>query len=57
VVEQDVVDTVLAAVAEGPTWRAMVAGWWDDGDTVRVVRHDPIATRAGKLHAFRRIAG
>ena len=37
VAERDVVDTVLAAVAEGPTWRAMVAGWWEDGDTVRVV--------------------
>ena len=53
--ERDVVDTVLAAVAEGPTWRAMVAGWWDDGETLRVVRRDPILTQAGKLHAFRRL--
>jgi hypothetical protein len=56
VAERDVVDTVLAAVAEGPTWRAMVAGWWQDGETVRVVRRDPILTQAGKLHAFRRLS-
>jgi len=56
VAEREVVETVLAAVAEGPTWRAMVAGWWEDGETVRIVRHEPIPTRAGKLHAFRRLA-
>ena len=55
IVDADVVETVLAAVAEGPTWRAMVSGWWRDGDTVRVVRREPVATASGKVHAFRRL--
>ena len=42
VAERDVVDTVSRPSPKARTWRAMVAGWWEDGDTVRVVRHDPI---------------
>ena len=56
IVDADVVEVVLAAVAEGPTWRAMVAGWWQDGETVRVVRREPVPTRSGKILAFRRLA-
>jgi hypothetical protein len=56
VVEPDVVQVVLEAVAEGPSWRSMVSGWWADGGTVQVVRREPLATEAGKVHAFRRLS-
>ncbi len=55
-VAADVVETVLAAVAEGPTWKAMVAGCWRDGETVVVVRREATVTPSGNIHAFRRIA-
>ncbi len=50
--EPDVVSTVLATVAEGAAWRAMTAGVWRDGGTVRVRRREPYRTAGGKLHAF-----
>jgi hypothetical protein len=34
----------------------MVAGWWEDGEMVRVVRREPVPTRSGKVLAFRRLA-
>jgi hypothetical protein len=48
----EVVRTVLGVIREGPTWRGMTAGVWRDGGTVRVVRREPHATHAGKVHAF-----
>lgn len=50
--DAEVVRTVLGVVGEGPAWRGMTAGVWRDGSTLQVVRREPFATHAGKVHAF-----
>lgn len=47
--ETDVVDVVLRSLARGPGYKAMMAGVWRDGRTLRVVRREPYATGAGKV--------
>jgi hypothetical protein len=55
--EDEVVETVLAALSSGPSYRGMMTSIWRDAGTLRVVRREPLATESAKvlpLHVVRR---
>jgi hypothetical protein len=55
--EAAVVETVLASLSTGPSYRAMMASIWRDAGTLRVLRQEPHATESAKvlpLHVSRR---
>jgi hypothetical protein len=47
--EAEVVQTVLAALSSGPSYRGMMASIWRDAGTLRVVRREPVATESAKV--------
>jgi hypothetical protein len=47
--EHALIATVLEAVREGPAYHRMMAGFWRDGDTLRVARREPHATHSAKI--------
>ena len=50
--EAAVLEQSLAALADGPGYRQMMAGIWRDGGTLTVERAEPIATPSAKVPAF-----
>jgi hypothetical protein len=55
--EGAVVAVVLDSVRVGPAYHRMMAGFWQDGETLRVVRREPHSTHSAKvlpLHLLRR---
>jgi hypothetical protein len=47
--EQELVATVLDALASGPAYKRMMASVWQSGDTLKVVRREPHATAHAKI--------
>jgi hypothetical protein len=47
--EAAVIETVLAGLASGPSYRAMMASIWRDAGTLRVLRQEPYATESAKV--------
>jgi hypothetical protein len=47
--ENSVIETVLAGLSSGPSYRAMMASIWRDGETLRVLRREPHATESAKV--------
>jgi hypothetical protein len=47
--EHAVIETVLAGLSSGPSYRAMMASIWRDGETLRVLRQEPYATQSAKV--------
>jgi hypothetical protein len=55
--ERALVAAVLDGVRRGPAYHRMMAGFWRDGETLRVVRREPHSTHSAKilpLHLLRR---
>lgn len=55
--EGALVAAVLDGVRRGPAYHRMMAGFWRDGETLRVVRREPHSTHSAKilpLHLLRR---
>jgi hypothetical protein len=55
--EKDLVAAVLDGVSQGPAYLRMMAGFWQDSETLRVVRREPHSTHSAKilpLHLLRR---
>jgi hypothetical protein len=55
--ERGLVAAVLEGVRSGPAYHRMMAGFWRDGETLRVVRREPHSTHSAKilpLHLLRR---
>jgi hypothetical protein len=47
--EQAVVSAVLDMLGSGPVYKDMMASFWQAGQTLRVVRREPYATRSAKI--------
>jgi hypothetical protein len=47
--EQAVVATVLEDLRTGPAYRRMMAGFWSDGEMLRVERREPHSTQISKI--------
>jgi hypothetical protein len=47
--EDAVVAAVISKLAEGPRYRKMMAGVWEAGEMLRVVRREPYTTGAAKI--------
>jgi hypothetical protein len=47
--EGAVIETVLTALASGPSYRAMMASIWRDAGTLRLLRREPYATESAKV--------
>lgn len=47
--ERALVAAVLGGVREGAAYHRMMAGFWRDGETLRVVRREPHATHSAKI--------
>jgi hypothetical protein len=55
--ENEVIDTVLAALAAGAAYKRMMASVWQGGNTLKVARRDPHDTATAKilpLHVLKR---
>jgi len=55
--ETEVVETVLASLSSGPSYRAMMTSIWRDAGTLHVLRQEPYASESAKvlpLHVSRR---
>jgi len=48
--DQQVVDLVLRELAAGPRYKQMMAGIWEEGGTLEVLRREPYATSSAKVH-------
>jgi hypothetical protein len=47
--EERLVAAVLDVVGRGPAYQRMMAGFWQDGQTLRVVRREPHSTPSAKI--------